>query len=155
MCFLCKVFAWPFCAFLLEHSLISRMTFSRFRSSFLSDLFCSHSEVKLVANTKSVVAYESKGQIAQSEVQKVIKREVNGWNRGGVKCFSTGLSFESYSSDVVGLCFIFMLRTIQFCGSYNRQHKKIRQLKESASRKRFVGHLRGRLYQKWYFFSKV
>ena len=81
------------------------MTFSRFRSSFLSDLFCSHSEVKLVANIKSVAAYESKRQIGQSVVQKVIKREVIGSNRGGVKCFFTGLSFESNSSDISRIMF--------------------------------------------------
>ena len=45
-----------FCAFLLEHSLTSHVTFSRFGSSFLSDFFCSHSEVKLVAYIKSVAA---------------------------------------------------------------------------------------------------
>ena len=45
-----------FCAFLLEHSLTSQVTFSRFRSSFLSDLYCSHSEIKLVANIKSIAA---------------------------------------------------------------------------------------------------
>ena len=44
-----------FGAFLLELSLSSQVTFSRFRSSFLSDLFSSHSEVKLV-NIKSVAA---------------------------------------------------------------------------------------------------
>ena len=32
------------------------VTFSRFRSSFLSDVYCSHSEVKLVVNIKSVAA---------------------------------------------------------------------------------------------------
>ena len=37
-----------FCAFRLEHSSTSQVTSSRFRSSFLCDLYCSHSEVKLV-----------------------------------------------------------------------------------------------------------
>ena len=44
------------CAFLLEHSLTSQVTFSRFRSSFSSDLDCSHFEVKLVADIKAVAA---------------------------------------------------------------------------------------------------
>ena len=39
----------------------SQVTFSRFRSSFLSDLYYSHSEVKLVANIKSVAAYQQEG----------------------------------------------------------------------------------------------
>ena len=38
-----------FCAFLLDYSVASRVTFLLFRSSFLSDLYCSHFEVKLVA----------------------------------------------------------------------------------------------------------
>ena len=42
-----------FCAF-LEHSSISQVIFSRLRSSFLSDLYYSHSKVKLVANIKSI-----------------------------------------------------------------------------------------------------
>ena len=54
--FFMQIFAGPFCAFLLERSLTSQVTFSRFRSSFLSDLYCFHSEVKLVANIKSVTA---------------------------------------------------------------------------------------------------
>ena len=37
------------------------MTFSRFRSSFLSDLYCSHSEVKLVAKIKSIAAKQEEG----------------------------------------------------------------------------------------------
>ena len=45
-----------FCAFLLEHSLTSQVTFSRFRSSFLSDVYCAHTEVKLFAKMKSISA---------------------------------------------------------------------------------------------------
>ena len=44
-----------FCAVLLEHSLTSQVTFSRYRSSFLSDLYCSRSELKL-AEIKSIAA---------------------------------------------------------------------------------------------------
>ena len=46
-------FCLPFFAFLLEHSLTSQVTFSRFRLSFLSDLFFS---LKLFANIKSIAA---------------------------------------------------------------------------------------------------
>ena len=38
--------------------LTSQVTFSRFRSSFLSHIYCSHSKVKLVANKKSVAALQ-------------------------------------------------------------------------------------------------
>ena len=37
------------------------MNFSSFRSSCLSDLFCSHSEVKLVAKIKSIAAKKEEG----------------------------------------------------------------------------------------------
>ena len=50
-----------FCVFLLEHSLTSQMTFSRFRSSFVSDLYCSHSEVKLVVYMKLLAAWQKEG----------------------------------------------------------------------------------------------
>ena len=45
-----------FCSFVLEHSLTFQVTFSRFRSSFLNDLYCSYSEVKLVAKIKAIAA---------------------------------------------------------------------------------------------------
>ena len=45
-----------FSAFILENFLTSQVIFSRFRSSVLSDLYFTHSEVKLVANIKSVAA---------------------------------------------------------------------------------------------------
>ena len=37
------------------------MTFSRFRSSFLSDLYCSHSDTKLVAKIISIAAQQEEG----------------------------------------------------------------------------------------------
>ena len=37
------------------------MTFSRFRSSFFSDRYCSHSEIKLAANIKVVAALQEEG----------------------------------------------------------------------------------------------
>ena len=49
-----------FCTFLLEHSLTSEETFSRFRS-FLRDIYCSHSEVKLVVETKMIAAEQQAG----------------------------------------------------------------------------------------------
>ena len=59
--FFMQIFASRFCAFLLEHSLTSLVTFSRFSSSFLSDLCCSHSEIKLVAKIKLVAARRKQG----------------------------------------------------------------------------------------------
>ena len=38
-----------------------QVTFSGFRSSFLSDLVCSHSEVELVADIKAIAAYQNEG----------------------------------------------------------------------------------------------
>ena len=40
-----------------DHSLSSQVTFFRFRSSFLSDLYCAHSELKLVAKIKLIETY--------------------------------------------------------------------------------------------------
>ena len=80
-----------FCAFLLEHSLTSQVTFSRFRSAFLSDLYCSHSEVK---------HSNKKGLIDEWAVHLIMGRDLNGSNPGGVKCFSNRLSFESNSSVI-------------------------------------------------------
>ena len=45
-----------FCAFFREYS---QVTFSRFRSSFLSGLYCSHSEVKLAANINSITTNQN------------------------------------------------------------------------------------------------
>ena len=41
--------------------LTSQVTFSRFRSSVLSDIYCSYSEVKLVVIINSVAAYQKVG----------------------------------------------------------------------------------------------
>ena len=41
--------------------LTSQVTFSRFRSSFLSDLYCSHSEIKLFDKLKSIAALKRQG----------------------------------------------------------------------------------------------
>ena len=70
-----------FCAFLLEYSLTSHVTFSRFRSSFLSDLYCSHSEVKL--------KYK---RLQHSEKQKVIAEWVVLQVRDRGLCFESGHS---------------------------------------------------------------
>ena len=78
MVVLWNFFAGPFCDFLLEHSLTSQVTFSRFRSSFLTDLYCPQSEVKLVANVKSVAAYKKQGSIAEWSVQLIMDREFSG-----------------------------------------------------------------------------
>ena len=56
--FFMQFFRLTILRFFLEHSMTSQVTFSRFRSSFLSNLCCSHSEVKLVANIKSVTALQ-------------------------------------------------------------------------------------------------
>ena len=61
------------------------MTFSRFRSSFLSNLYCSHSEVKVVAN----INWLQKVLMAQLEVLGLTVREVSDSNRGGGKFFCT------------------------------------------------------------------
>ena len=45
-----------FCAFLLEYSVTSQVTFSRFPSPFPSDLNCSHSEAKPVSKRKVIAA---------------------------------------------------------------------------------------------------
>ena len=65
------------------------MTFSRFCSSFLSNLYCSHSEVKLVANINWSHHSKKKFLMAQLEVLGVTVREVSGSNPGGGKVFCT------------------------------------------------------------------
>ena len=75
------------------------MISSCFRSSFLSDLFCSHSEVKLIANIKLVAAKKEETNSTVSSAYGY-EREVNGSKHGGVKCFFIRLSFESNSSDI-------------------------------------------------------
>ena len=56
------------------------MTFSCIRSSFLSDLFCSHSEVKLVANINWLQQSKNKVLMEQLEERVVRVQEVNGSN---------------------------------------------------------------------------
>ena len=80
------------------------MTFSRFCSSFLSDLYCSHFEIKLVANIKSVVECRNQGQIAQLAVHMVMNREINGSIPGGVKCLSHACRSRAVIQTLVGLC---------------------------------------------------
>ena len=82
------LFLCTFCAFLLEHSLTSHVTFSRFRSSFLSNLYCSHSEVKPVANINWLQHIKKKVLMAQWEVLGVTVREVIGSNPGGERFFA-------------------------------------------------------------------
>ena len=60
----------------------SQVTFSRFRSSFLSDLYGSHSAVKLVANINWLHYIKNKVLMTQLEVLGVTVREVNGSNPG-------------------------------------------------------------------------
>ena len=64
----------------------SQVTFSCFHSSFLSDVYCSHSEVKPVANIKSVAA----------ALNEVIHSAVD--SAGG--CGSGGQLFESQRGKV-------------------------------------------------------
>ena len=63
------------------------LTFSRFRSSILSDLFCSYSEVKLVANINWLQHSKKTVLLAQLELIGVRFREVNGSNPGRGKVF--------------------------------------------------------------------
>ena len=65
------------------------MTFSRFRSSLLSNLYCSHSEVKLVANINWLQHSKNEDMMAEFEVLGVTFREVSGSHPGGEKCFCT------------------------------------------------------------------
>ena len=83
------------------------MTFSRFRSLFLSVPYCFHSEVKLVANIKSVTAKQGQGPVDEWAAHMIMDPEVSGSNLGGVKCFSTRQSFESNSSDISRFIFVF------------------------------------------------
>ena len=86
--------------FSLEYFFSSQVSFSRFRSSFLSDVYCSHSEVNLVANIKSFLHIYSKGLITQWSERLVMYLEINGSKSSGANFFSTRLSFESNSSDI-------------------------------------------------------
>ena len=64
------------------------MTFSRFRSPFLSDLYCSHSEVKPFVKIKLIAAKLKQGPDRWA-VLLVRDREVNGSKPGVVKYFCT------------------------------------------------------------------
>ena len=77
-----QIFRLTFCAFLLELSFTSQVTFSRFRSSVVSDLYCSHFEVKLVANINWLQQNKNKVLREKLEVLGVTVREVNGSNPG-------------------------------------------------------------------------
>ena len=57
-------------------------------SSFLSNLYCSLSEVKLVANINWLQHIKNKVLIAQLEVLGVTVREVSGSNPRGGKVFA-------------------------------------------------------------------
>ena len=70
---------------------------------FLSDLFCSHSELKLV-NIK-LVAAKTGGTNSTVGSPYGYERVVNGSNHDLVKCFFIRLSFECNLSTLVGLCF--------------------------------------------------
>ena len=59
--FFMQIFCLTILRFFQEHSLTSQVTFSRFHFSFLSDLCCSHSKGKLVANIKSVASNQKVG----------------------------------------------------------------------------------------------
>ena len=75
------------------------MISSCFRSYFLSDLYCSHSEVKLVANIK-LVAAKKEGTNNTVGSAYGYERVVNGSNHNGVKCFFIRLSFECNFSNI-------------------------------------------------------
>ena len=68
--------------------MISQLTFSHFRSSFLSDLYWSHSEVKLVANINWLQHRKNKVLMAQFNVLGVTVWEVNGSNSGRERVFA-------------------------------------------------------------------
>ena len=63
------------------------MTFLRFLFSFLSDLYRSHSDVKLVANINWLQRSKNKVLMDQLEVLGVTVREGNGSSPGGDRNF--------------------------------------------------------------------
>ena len=77
-----------FCAF-RENFLTSQVTFSHFRSSFLSDLYCSHSEVKLVAKIKSIAAWQEEGAHSRVGIVSGQGAEVDDSNPDVVNSFCT------------------------------------------------------------------
>ena len=70
---------------------------------FLSDLFCSHSELKLV-NIK-LVAAKTEGTNSTVGSAYGYEREVNGSNHDGVKCFSSACRSSAIFPRLVVLCF--------------------------------------------------
>ena len=77
------------------------MTFSRFRSSFLSDLL--HSLRSKACCYYKIGCYIK--LIAESAVHLIRDWEVNGSNPSVVEKFSTRLSFGRNSSDISGFMF--------------------------------------------------
>ena len=59
--FILQIFRLTILSFSSRTLLISQVTFSRLRSAFLSDLFCSLTEVKLDAKIKSIAAFLKEG----------------------------------------------------------------------------------------------
>ena len=55
------IFCLSFLRYSSRTSWTSQVTFSRFGSSFLSDLYCSHSELKLVAKIRLITAKQEEG----------------------------------------------------------------------------------------------
>ena len=68
-------------------SLTSEVTFSRFRSSFLSDLYCGHSQVQLVAKINWLQQSKEEVLMAHLEVLGGTDLVVNGSNPVGGKVF--------------------------------------------------------------------
>ena len=71
---------------------------------FLSDLFCSHSELKLVVNIK-LVAAKKEGTNSTVGSAYGYEREVNGSNHVGVKCFSSACRSSAIFPTLVVLYF--------------------------------------------------
>ena len=120
-----QIFLLDHFVFLLEHSLKFQVTLSRFRFSFPSNLYCSHSEVKLVAK-KNWLQHNKEGLIAEWAVLLVRKREVNGSNSGVVNYFCT---LEKFLSRLHPLNYIalraFRLTSLQVCDSQQMFWRRI------------------------------
>ena len=117
-----QIFCWTVCDFLLDHSLTSQMTFSSLSLLILSDLYCSHSTVKLVANIKLFYHIYRKVLIACVASASGYGSGVQWFDSRRVKNFSTRLSFKSNSSDISR----FMLS--------NSRHQPLRRLLFMRSR---------------------
>ena len=77
------------------------MTFSRFRSLFLSDLYCSYSEVKLIANINWLQHIKKEG--SDGPVGSALL---------GIGKFSTRLSLESNSSETCRFMFFYSRKAL-------------------------------------------